>query len=199
MWRCSIGIARSFSAPAPRPNSKITLWFSALMLISPAFLRAHISLPSDSQVSSGRGFQFACSETTIQRFLETLAASAPMLTTSMMFTKRYLVFSHGKRARRKSPKSRLFPQVCKSRKDRAIRTFPQPRRRRVFGYIPNVSTVQPRLTFLNGLARSARFVSVLERPALVGGSGRWRQLVASTPPKRRRIILILFLRYRFLY
>src|SRR5580704_71952 len=92
-----------------------------------------------------------------------------------------------------------FPQVCKSRKDRAIRTFPQPRRRRVFGYIPNVSTVQPRVTFLNGLARSARFVSVLERPALAGGSGRWRQLVASTPPKRRRIISILFLRYRFLY
>src|ERR1700676_4973514 len=44
------------------------------------------------------------------------------------------------------------------------RTFPQPRRRRVFGYTPNVSTVQPRVTFLNGLARSARFVSVLERP-----------------------------------
>jgi len=112
MWRCSIGIARSFSAPAPRPNSKITLWFSALMLISPAFLRAHISLPSDSQVWSGRGFQFACSETTIQRFLETLAASAPILRTSMMFTKGYLVFSHGKRARRKSPKADFSPKFA---------------------------------------------------------------------------------------
>jgi hypothetical protein len=33
------------------------------------------------------------------------------------------------------------------------RTFPQPRRRRVFGYISNVSTIDPRVTFLNGLTR----------------------------------------------
>ena len=46
-------------------------------------------------------------------------------------------------------------RACKSRKKRAIRTFPQPRRRRVFGYISNVSTAGPRVTFLNGLTRRA--------------------------------------------
>src|SRR5437879_9460771 len=49
--------------------------------------------------------------------------------------------------------TRLFHRACKSRKKRAIRTFPQPRRRRVFGYISNVSTVGPKVTFLNGLTR----------------------------------------------
>jgi len=49
--------------------------------------------------------------------------------------------------------TRLFHGACKSRKDRAIRTFPQPRRRRVFGYISNVSTIDPEVTFLNGLTR----------------------------------------------
>src|ERR1019366_1931570 len=33
------------------------------------------------------------------------------------------------------------------------RTFPPLRRRRVFGYISNVSTVEPRVTSLNGLTR----------------------------------------------
>ena len=76
-----------------------------------------------------------------------------------------------------------FPQVFKSRKDHAIRTFPQPRRRRVFGYIPNVSTVQPRVTFLNGLARSARFVSVLERPHWQAAQGGGDSLLPARPQK----------------
>jgi hypothetical protein len=37
------------------------------------------------------------------------------------------------------------------------RTFPQPRRRRVFGYISNVSTAEPRVTYLNGLTRAKLF------------------------------------------
>jgi len=45
--------------------------------------------------------------------------------------------------------------ACKSRKERAIRTFPQPRQRRVRGYISNVSTIDPKVTFLNGLTRRA--------------------------------------------
>jgi hypothetical protein len=45
-------------------------------------------------------------------------------------------------------------KACQSRKKRAIRTFPQLRRRRVFGYISNVSTVEPRVTSLNGLTRT---------------------------------------------
>jgi len=44
-------------------------------------------------------------------------------------------------------------KACKSRKKRAIRTFLQPRRRRVFGYIPNISGDNPRVTFLSGLTR----------------------------------------------
>src|SRR6202035_4015830 len=50
--------------------------------------------------------------------------------------------------------TRLFHRAWKSRKERAIPTFPQPRRRRVFGYISNVSTIDPRVTFLNGLTRT---------------------------------------------
>src|SRR6202035_120000 len=59
--------------------------------------------------------------------------------------------------------TRLFHRAWKSRKERAIPTFPQPRRRRVFGYISNVSTIDPRVTFLNGLTRiaSRRFISQL--------------------------------------
>src|SRR6202035_330357 len=52
--------------------------------------------------------------------------------------------------------TRLFHRAWKSRKERAIPTFPQPRRRRVFGYISNVSTIDPRVTFLNGLTRLRR-------------------------------------------
>ncbi len=50
-------------------------------------------------------------------------------------------------------KKRLFHRAWKSRKERAIPTFPQPRPRWVFGYISNVSTVEPRVTSLNGLTR----------------------------------------------
>src|SRR5882762_10502302 len=53
----------------------------------------------------------------------------------------------------KKSQTRLFHRACKSRKKRAIRTFPQPRRRRVFDYIFNVSTVGPKVTLLNGLTR----------------------------------------------
>src|SRR5271157_3339752 len=51
--------------------------------------------------------------------------------------------------------SRLSPRACKSRKKRAIRTFPQPRRRPFSGYIFHVSTAQPKVTFSNGLTRAA--------------------------------------------
>ena len=52
--------------------------------------------------------------------------------------------------------TRLFHRAWKSRKERAIPTFPQPRRRRVSGYISNVSTAHPRVTFLNVLTRVNR-------------------------------------------
>ena len=47
------------------------------------------------------------------------------------------------------------------------RTFPQPRRRRVFGYISNVSTIDPRVTFLNGLTRGGEIQTEND-------IGRWR-------------------------
>jgi hypothetical protein len=39
----------------------------------------------------------------------------------------------------------------------------KPRRRRVFGYISNVSTIEPRVTFLNGLTREGRVQSGQEQ------------------------------------
>src|SRR6266849_3379376 len=45
----------------------------------------------------------------------------------------------------------LFHSAWKSRRRRGIPTFPQPRRRRFTGYISNVSTSNPRVTFLDGL------------------------------------------------
>src|SRR5712691_3556754 len=51
--------------------------------------------------------------------------------------------------------NQTFPPGLQIAQKRAIRTFPQPRRRRVFGYIPNVSTVGTRVTFLNGLTRQS--------------------------------------------
>ncbi|MGB2887502.1 MAG: hypothetical protein WBC04_07400, partial [Candidatus Acidiferrales bacterium] len=46
-----------------------------------------------------------------------------------------------------------------------IFTFPQPRRRRVFGYITNGATIYPRVTFFNGLTRSPRTHFVVCLPA----------------------------------
>jgi len=63
---------------------------------------------------------------------------------------------YGKAARRKSPKPDFSTELA-NRAKRAIRTFPQPRRRRVLGYIPHVSTVVPKVTFLNGLTRASPF------------------------------------------
>jgi hypothetical protein len=63
----------------------------------------------------------------------------------------------GKAARWKSPKSGLSPRAWKSRKRRGIPTFPQSRRR-ALGYISNVSTAAPRVTFLNVLTRTSQWV-----------------------------------------
>src|SRR5271157_2411162 len=58
-----------------------------------------------------------------------------------------------KRRSEEKSKSRFFLRACKSRKKRAICTFPQPRRRPFSGYIFHVSTAQPKVTFSNGLTR----------------------------------------------
>ena len=49
-----------------------------------------------------------------------------------------------------------FHSAWKSRQQRGIPTFPQPRRRRSFGYIANVPTTFPKVTFLNGSTRLLR-------------------------------------------
>jgi hypothetical protein len=70
--------------------------------------------------------------------------------------------------------TRFFHPACKSRKERAIRAFPQPRRRRVFGYISNVSTIDPKVTFLNGLTRKKLNLALKmkqRRSLLTGGLG----------------------------
>src|SRR5208283_203414 len=64
--------------------------------------------------------------------------------------------------------SRLSPRACKSRKKRAIRTFPQPRRRPFSGYIFHVSTAQPKVTFSNGLTRARRLRRQCPSAALLG-------------------------------
>src|SRR5258708_5452878 len=47
-----------------------------------------------------------------------------------------------------------FHSAWESRQERGIPTFPQPRRRSL-GYITNVPTTLPKVTFLNGSTRSA--------------------------------------------
>jgi len=101
-----------------------------------------------------------------------------------MFTKRYLVFSHGKRARRKSPKADFSSKLANRAEilrfalshsrdddDGYSVTFPMSLDGPAPGYI---------LKWL-GTVRSFRVRT--RKAALAGGSGRWRQLVASTPPK----------------
>src|SRR5208283_2640674 len=71
--------------------------------------------------------------------------------------------------------SRLSPRACKSRKKRAIRTFPQPRRRPFSGYIFHVSTAQPKVTFSNGLTRWG-----------LGGSAKVNDAECSPPARPAR-------------
>src|SRR5271157_4430522 len=98
--------------------------------------------------------------------------------------------------------SRLSPRACKSRKKRAIRTFPQPRRRPFSGYIFHVSTAQPKVTFTNGLTRSTYSSSSHPewKPYFTSGKkviGYYADLLSITPAERRRPALIPYWKHAF--
>ncbi len=65
--------------------------------------------------------------------------------------------------------NRLFHSAWKSRNPSGISTSPQPRRRPIFGYISNVATITPTVTFLNGLTGP-------QRPASAAGCGEEKML-----------------------
>ncbi len=71
-----------------------------------------------------------------------------------------------------------------------ISTFPQPRRRRTFGYIPNGATICPTVTFLNGLTggqfgKAFSCISVESGAGVVRGIGSPQRWACSAGPPIR--------------